>query len=94
MPLPKDKFEKGIKPLEKDSLEDMILEFLKKTHAAYTIEEIMDDVIAKRGSVVERTFSNLALPIALDNLLKSNKIVSKEVKEEVTGKTKTYYMAK
>ncbi len=97
MPLPKDEFEKGIKSLEKGSLESMILEFLikaKKTDTpAYTINEIMDSFDARKGDP-NSMVSLLVFLIALNNLEKSGKIVSREVKEEISGKTTLYCMAK
>ncbi len=95
MPLSKDEFERGIKPLEKGSLEYRILNFLRKNKSAYTLSEIIDAFDARDPENFAKTmFIVVGFQDALNNLVKSGTVISKTVKTDISGESELYYMAK
>ena len=94
MPISKNEFEAGKKPLEKDSLEYKILEFLKKNDAAYTLDEILKafnaTLAAYEDSLVKYATTVMDFSMAISNLQKYGKVSSKTIKTFTSGDTLDY----
>jgi hypothetical protein len=100
MPISKEEFDKGIKPLDKGSQEYKILEFLraKKTQTpAYTFEEILNSfgvTPEKYKDALDYIDRKIDFLNAIYNLEHKGKILSKQVKTVGKHEYTTYYMAK
>ncbi len=96
MPISKSEFEIGKSPLEKDSLEYKILEFLKKNNAAYTLEEILKafnaTLDAYENSLARYATAVMGFNMAISNLMNYGKISSRTIRTFTSGDT-LYYIA-
>ncbi len=95
MPLSKDEIKKGVKALDKGSLEQRILEFLEKAKntdtPAYSLTDIIKAFeIKPREDIIETFLSSVAFSSAISELKNKDKIVEISVKNDAVK----YYMAK
>lgn len=95
MPILLDEFRKGIKPMDKESLEYKLLEFLKREKSAYTIDEIMKAFNLTQNKFKEDNYKiYFDYRLALIDLSFNEKIDMKSIKTEGKSEYTTYYMAK
>ncbi len=102
MGISKDEFEKGIKPLDKGTLEYEILKYLRKAKKtdkpACTEEEILEavNIIRKKDCKDISNYFNKVSKVqdALLNLERDGRIVPKAIKAESKPGYVSYYPAK
>ncbi|MCK5610211.1 hypothetical protein KAR91_50525 [Candidatus Pacearchaeota archaeon] len=95
MPIGLDEFNKGVRPMEKDSWEHKVFSFLKEKKStskpAYTISEIIESI----GYSYKDNYEECNMIVStLPSLVSEGLVVAKGIKKEGTIEHTTYYMAK